>query len=430
MSFLFLIFPFYLVLGQSAYPSTQIKEEVKALFDKKVKNIWVILISGKLDGIHVVDLAFGTDGKSCKGFYYLRSSGERFELDGDEQNSDITFVETNKRGKSTGFIIGHFDGQQFKGKWMDAFKKESLGFEGEVVNKFDDYHPILCGGREWHHFYKGKIDNMPICVFIDKKEDTYTVFSKLNQNIFTDTLLLGDNEEVIVFMISPHYKAILTKDAQDYLLIEKSENYQNFLLKREASAVFECFEFANFTTRIETMRPLIDHKKFNHWLDNEFKNWHNSSHKKISVTSEESIPNTNRYKDIGYGWVEISFLNDEFVSGNIFTQSSWKKGTDKKSFVFDLKSGKILEPIDFLALSFEHPLGIDSLVQVKKNALTFRDKSVKEWVSKQNFNYICLYENGIKFQTCFSNIYGEHEVELNFDELRPLCKSKSILKNF
>ena len=129
--------------SQNPYSSTAIREEVKSLFDKKTKNVWVVLSCGKLDQTHVVDMAFGTDGHTIRGFYFLRSSGERYYIDGDENNGIFKLVETNKRGKTTGFIIGKFDGHDFSGKWIDADKRNSLPFETTVVESFEQYHPVL-----------------------------------------------------------------------------------------------------------------------------------------------------------------------------------------------------------------------------------------------------------------------------------------------
>lgn len=417
-------------IGQSTVSPTNIREEVRHMFDKPVKNVWILLLSGKLDGIHIIDMALGTDGKNCKGFYYLRSSGERFELDGDEDDGAFTLIESHKRGKSTGFIMAKFDGQNFSGKWMDVFKRQSLSFEANVVGKFDDFQPVLCDERSWHLYFKGKLGNLNAFVHVDKFKDNYYVFSKYGESVFLDTIPVSSATDALVFSIADKYKCILTMDALDYIVVENQEMNQNYLLPREAKAGYKCFEFINFTTRIETQRPVLQHKKFSLWLDGEFKKWYDQNDKKINQKNEESVSNQHRYRDVGYGWVEISFINDGLVSGNIFTQSSWKKGTDKKSFIYDLKQSRLIHPEELFLSSAQNVSVVESMIQEKKKLMSFKDPKVRDWVLKQNFNYIMLKEEGVSFQTGFSNIYGEHNILIPYEELQPYFKNKSMLKKF
>lgn len=416
--------------GQHAYFSTAIREEVKTLFDKKVKNVWVVLSSGKLDNMHVVDMAFGTDGSSIKGFYYIRSSGERFELDGSEINGVFKLVESNKRGKTTGFVLGKFDGHNFSGKWFNADRQSQLTFETTMVESFDQYHPVLCDHRTWHAYYQGKIENNTYQVFIHKDDNQYQVYTKNAEFTLLDTTITPEQNQILTFPLTNTHKAIFDTESPDYIVAENEINFQNYLLKREGHALFECFEFANFTTRIETMRPVISNKKFNHWLDHEFKNWYEQGHIKINLPPDESLPNQYRYKDVGYGWVELTFLNDQYISGHVFTQASWKKGTEKKSFIFDLKSSKMVKAQEFLYETTEQSHVVDSILSERKKSMPLKDKKVKEWVFAQKFDHITLEKSGVCFETGFSNIYGEYEIIIPYAELKPYYKSKSILKNF
>jgi hypothetical protein len=425
----FILFCSFQAGTQQVASSTTVREEVKSMFDKKVKNVWVVLSSGKLDGVHIVDMAFGTDGKTYRGFYYLRSSGERFELEGEESDGIYTFIETNKRGKTTGFVIGAFDGQKFTGDWIPVDKSRKLPFETMVLESFDTYQPVLCDHKMWQAYYQGKIDNLPAQVYASKHEHDYHVYVKWNGITKTDSFNETTGNYVFSLSLTESHKIIFDFDAGDYLVVENNVNNQNFLLYKEAYAQFECFEFANFTTRLETIRPVFPNKKFVLWLDDEFNKWHEQGRKKISVHTDEAVVNHHRYTDIGYGWVEISYLDNNFISGHIFTQSSWKKGTEKKSFIFDTKASKILEPASLLQESFMDPLQIDSIVTSKIKNICYNDPKLKEWVCNQPFNHITLHEKGLSFQTKFSNIFGEHEVIITYEELKPLLKNKSVLRN-
>lgn len=425
----FILFCSFQAGTQHVASSTAVREEVKSMFDKKVKNVWVVLSSGKLDDIHIVDMAFGTDGKTYRGFYYLRSSGERFELEGEESDGLYTFIETNKRGKTTGFLIGAFDGQKFTGEWIPVDKSRKLPFKTMVLESFDTYQPVLCDHKMWQAYYQGKIDNLPAHVFASKHEHDYHVYVKWNGITKTDSFNETTGNYVFSLSLTESHKIIFDFDAGDYLVVENNVNNQNFLLYKEAYAQFECFEFANFTTRLETIRPVFPNKKFVLWLDDEFNKWHEQGRKKISVHTDEAVVNHHRYTDIGYGWVEISYLDNNFISGHIFTQASWKKGTEKKSFIFDTKASKILEPASLLQESFMDPLQIDSIVTSKIKNICYNDPKLKEWVCNQPFNHITLHEKGLSFQTKFSNIFGEHEVIITYEELKPLLKNKSVLRN-
>lgn len=111
-------------------------------YSTKNKNVWVVLISGKLDDTYVVDMAYGTDGRICKGFYFLRSSGERFEIEGEEVNGQLVLVESTNKGKSTGFIVGKFDGQNFNGQWMNIKKTISYQFQDKTLKNLMIFIPF------------------------------------------------------------------------------------------------------------------------------------------------------------------------------------------------------------------------------------------------------------------------------------------------
>src|SRR5690606_18440727 len=195
--------------GQNVRPSHIIRDEVKSLFDRDIKNVWVILSSGKLDDMHIIDMAFGTDGHHVKGFYYLRSSGERFEIDGYEKNNQYTLVETSKRGKTTGVILGKFDGNAFSGEWMNANKKNPLSLETKVLSSFDQYQPVLCDHKIWHGYYTGKIEKTPSSVFLCKSEQHIGFCCKSAGSFVFDTLDNTKKSAVYTIQLSPSQKAIV-----------------------------------------------------------------------------------------------------------------------------------------------------------------------------------------------------------------------------
>lgn len=428
---LFITFAFVCHLqAQNVRSPELIREEVRNLFDKKIRNVWIILSSGKLDDMHVVDMAFGSDGKHIKGFYYLRSSGERFEIDGSEKDNRYVLIETNKRGKTTGYILGEFDGNHFSGQWLGPDKKQSLSLETSVLTSFDQYQPVLCDHKLWHSYYTGKIGKTPSSVFLCKSEHQLGFCCKKEDSLVFHKESGPENKPVFIFRISQTQRAIVDLDSPEYIVVEDVEGYQNYLLKVSAMVPFQCFEFANFTTRIETVRPVLDNKKFNQWLDNTFHYWFEHGNKKITLVTQESYNNAERYKDIGYGWVELSYLSDEFISGHVFMQSSWKKGTDKISFIFDLKKSKLMHNPDIWEETLLTPQAVDSMIQEKKISLSCPEEKIKTWLSQQSFQHITLKENGLSFQTPFSNVYGEYEVLIPYIELKPYLKNKSFLKSF
>jgi hypothetical protein len=224
----FILFCSFQAGTQQVASSTTVREEVKSMFDKKVKNVWVVLSSGKLDGVHIVDMAFGTDGKTYRGFYYLRSSGERFELEGEESDGIYTFIETNKRGKTTGFLIGAFDGQKFTGEWIPVDKSRKIPFETMVLESFDTYQPVLCDHKMWQAYYQGKIDNLPAQVYASKHEHDYHVYVKWNGITKTDSFNETTGNYVFSLSLTESHKIIFDFDAGDYLVVENNVNNQNF----------------------------------------------------------------------------------------------------------------------------------------------------------------------------------------------------------
>jgi len=417
--------------GQKTLNLIEARKEVKSMFDNDVKNLWINVLSGKLDNIHLVDMVIGTDGNICKGLYTFRSSGITFYFEGEDIDDHLKLIEYNKKGKHTGYILGNYDGKKFETRWLDPKKELFYSLNLDFVNLPEDYTPIECDHRIWYSCYEGKIDNSNWKINVYREGDIFKIFQHIDQSKTFEiiTCPFPNCESVTYTFKNGKWKLFLNNEPNELVIqqLKGEEEGAFYSLKNVNTARFDCYEYADYTTRLEIVKPVIKNNKFNEWMDSQLKQWRSESEKHIFYQTAEESSYSERWQKLGYAWVELDIMTTNVISGTIYMQSSWNKKTEKVSFIFDLKTSKIVDPKDLFEKNLDFTEYFSKVITAKKKELGIKDPTLNKWVQTQPFDFVTLKDKAFSFKTRFSSIYGEQEILVPYSELKEFLKPRTFL---
>ena len=415
---------------------TNTKSQVAAMFPPNTRDLWINYLSGTIDDLHVVDMIIGTDGHSCKGLYTMRNSGITFTFEGDDNDHQLKLVELNNEGRLTGFLYGRYDGQSFDGLWMNTKKNLSLPFKLSFVNSFIDYKGLATDRCQWYQCFSGKVDNKNVKLAINREKELYTcqVWQDDRKNV---DIILGRKEGVTTCLDLNMAKTVLNDKIAiiDTSNISKLEikfrdnngNETSTTLKSERRLDFETYEYADYLSRLECVRPILNHKKFDPWIEEKLIDWLDETISKLKATNPKNIGTYERWTQLFSGWVEVDLYIDDVISGTIYMQSSQTPKTEKIPFIYDLKSNKEIEIETLFNEDFDSKDYFKHALPAKKKEVKWKP-DVKTWVDGQKFSHVTLKDNGFCFKTDFSTIYGEKEIIIPYQELAVNLKNRSVIK--
>jgi hypothetical protein len=412
------------------------KAEVREMFPSNTKDLWINYLSGTIDDKHVVDMIIGTDGSTCKGLYTLRSSHTTFYFDGQDTDQHLRLAELNSDFRMTGYIYGSYNGEIFEGQWMNYDKNLILPLKLEFVSAFEAYQPNTFTNYQWQRIFSGKVDDKSVKLHLTKDQHVYTCyFHDLGQHYQAVFEGKGSRVESLPMNFS---QSVLNKkwividsanlDKVDVVYLDEAGYEIITSLKSEAALGYECFEYADYYSRLECIRPLSGNKKFDLWMENTFKSWVQSSVKKLKSTGKEDMATRDRWTQTAHGWVEIDLFLNDIISGTIYMQSSWNHETEKIAFIYDLKTAKEMVLQDIFDNKFDSEEYFRLIIPAKiKEKIWKADE--KKWINKQNFNFVTLKDNGISFKTKYSTIFGEKEILVPYSTVTDNLKNKNLLKD-
>lgn len=415
---------------------TNTKSQVAAMFPPNTRDLWINYLSGTIDDLHVVDMIIGTDGHSCKGLYTMRNSGVTFTFEGDDNDHQLKLGELNNEGRLTGFLYGRYDGQRFDGLWMNTKKNLSLPFKLSFVNSFTDYKGLATDRCQWYQCFSGKVDNKNVKLAINREKELYTcqVWQDDRKNV---DIILGRKEGVTTCLDLNMAKTVLNDKIAiiDTSNISKLEikfrdtngNETSTTLKSERRLDFETYEYADYLSRLECVRPILNHKKFDPWIEEKLVDWLDETISKLKATNPKNIGTYERWTQLFSGWVEVDLYIDDVISGTIYMQSSQSPKTEKIPFIYDLKSNKEIEIATLFNEDFDSKDYFKHALPAKKKEVKWKPE-VKTWVDGQKFSHVTLKDNGFCFKTDFSTIYGEKEIIIPYQELAVNLKNRSVIK--
>lgn len=412
------------------------KAEVRGMFPSNTRDLWINQLCGTIDNKHVVDMTIGTDGRQCKGFYTLRSSNTTFYFEGQDIEHHLKLVELNQDFRMTGFIFGKYDGEILEGQWMNSDKQMVLPMHLKLVKTFSEYSGDQCKTSHWQKIFRGKINDRHVKIQIIKDQLNFTWLVEEDRIKFKD-LLPGKGTRIESFQLN-YKNSVFNKkwivldtaalDKIDIVYLDENGYEVTTGLKEEASLKFECYEYADYRSRLECIRPVSANKKFNVWMENTLKDWMQHRLKEMETFENHDAGTRERWVISANGWVEVDLFMENMISGTVYMQDSWHNDTKKISFIYDLNAGKEMVLQDIFDSKFNSREYFRLVIPARKKEIQWNPE-IKKWIDGQEFNYITLKEEGICFRTSFSTIYGEKEILIPYEQVELNLKNKNLLKD-
>jgi hypothetical protein len=412
------------------------KSEVRDMFTQNNRNLWINYLSGTIEGGHTIDMIIGTDGKTCKGLYTMRSSKVTNYFEGDEIDQQLQLIELNIDGGHSGFLIGKYDGQRFDGVWMDKSKKRLLPFTLGFVNAFSDYKPVQCKENNWQRYYAGKIDEKSIKLNIKRENDIMSYQLWNDQNVSADAYPQSKIERIYNLPLSKqtNFEGMsIVIDTLDFTKVGfarlTDNNYEdNQFLKLDRTMVYQCEEYIDQICGMTCKQPYLGHKKFDDWMDKQTRDWYNKNIKELSASKNQKLGLAERWSQSAESWVEVSLFLDDLISGTIYYQSSWHNGTETVPFIYNLNEGKEIKIKEIFGNDADIKSVFDSYISTQKTT-TNLSAAQNSWIKEQGYPHTILSHEGIVFKSPFSTIYGEMAILCPYTDVQNMIKNKAILKD-
>lgn len=425
----------WLFQAKMAAQASFTKTDVRKMFPENVKDLWINNLSGTLDMVHLTDMIIGTDGHTCKGLYRMRNSGTVFHFEGQDINHQLQLVELSDANRRSGFIFGKYDGEKFTGSWMNADKNVSYPMSLSFVNSFEEFYTDKCKQQRWYRIYEGKTENKDINLHIERDQLAFTLILQ-QDSIWKKDIIVGKGTRVELLETSIKNLTFTGKtividtsklDRINIIQLDDKGYEISTSLEQKAHLDFECFEYADYYSKMVCNRPISSDKKFDFWMDTKLKTWIHDNVSNFKSIKKDNIGTNDRWIQSADAWVEIDLFLQDLVSGTIYLQSSLHSTTDKIAFIYDLKNNKELRLSDVFDSKFDSKDYFKYVIPAKKKEVQW-EKSCSQWVNQQDFRYATLNEDGIVFRTDFNSIYGEKMIVIPYKDVVPNIKIKNLIK--
>lgn len=408
------------------------KHDVRSMFRKSTKNLWINYLSGTADDCHVVDMIMGTDGSTCRGLYTLRSSQTTFFFDGMVRNNILHLTEYSTEDVPTGTLKATYDGENFKAMWYSLDKSRSVPMSLSIVSQFEQFQPSEKISSQWLRVFSGNLDGKNITLKIERLNEVYDITMEGNE-ISESVTLNGKGLSVEIF--NPDFKSIPLKEKSimvasslpekaDILLRDENDYTSTQRLDVEQAIDYVPFSYAGFHSTLIGEIPQISHKKFDNWIKTEATEVFESvlqQHKKIKYGE---LGFRNKWVHHAECWVEWDLVTNEWLSGTLYMQSSLQKNMIKRAFIYDLRSSKLVNLEDFLVSKSDKDFVIE-----KAMYQALEEQYNPQNINIEDFKYVTMEVDGFKFTNDFCPVYGETTLRVPFKSIEQNLRNKNLLKS-
>jgi hypothetical protein len=412
------------------------KADVREMFPANTKNLWINYLSGSIDNKHTADMIIGTDGHTCKGLYTMRSSKTTFFFEGEEREKQLHLAEMNGDARFTGFLNGQYDGASFVGQWMNKDQNIVLPVKLDLVNAFENFTPNKKLLHQWNRIFVGAVAGKSLKLQIAKNENSYQgiLSDGENERKRETTAGTGSRVEMLRFdfnnsVFSDKWIMLDTSNLEKVDVIYPDQDGYEMVttLRTENLIEYDLYEYADYNSRLECIRPVTGSKRFDSWMNSVFKKWLDHNLKSLKNIEKDDVGTNERWVQCAHGWVEVTYFDGMLISGTVYMQTSWDQETAKIPFIYDLRYGRALNLQDIFDNKFDSKEYFRILVPDLVKSTSW-GAGIKSWVVNQNFDHVCLKDEGIGFSTPYSTIYGEREIVVPYTSIQQNLRARYVLK--
>ena len=389
--------------------------------------------TGYFNFAHPAQMELNFNGEDCIGSYTLLSSQSTFQLKGYLKDGKWLMEELDDNGNTSAFLIAETDGKEVWGQWKNIKK--------EVFIPFRFSKAAISNKKAWVKKLSGSLFNQNVEIFVQKylndELSGYLLLGKEKKALRFEGLCLQGNEEHLILYTTdpnnPYFTSIeieaRNENTHDVKLLDTKGARKFTTFKKSNAYAFGVNHFADYYNLYDISFPKLNHKTFDLWLAEKIDAWtkKNQKHGKIQAVLNNGNHESQRFSNQMLGWVDLSFFSNNLISGAVIMQEVESNIYKKESFLFDLKSKKLLEADQV----FSDYNQIKRLIEHKgkpkllSNSEVAESKALSNWIQSQPFEFFTFTNDQFTFSTIFHPIYGTQEITFSLEELKKYIK-KSI----
>lgn len=419
---------------------SKIEKTVFNLFPKPEKVLWLRHYSGTIDDINDVTIVLAYDGKMCRGrMKYLKSSQE-FGLIGFMKNQKIRLLELDRQTKVSGYIDGKMEGKELLLNWASADNSIASNMvlresPKEVTRKTSD-----CGSEKWVRIFRGLVDNSEVEFLLQQETERQlrglVYFSKENKSYeIKGSINKGREVKLEIFDYFKKSKGFLSGTLTDKGMVEAVfKNPYGAKVKTDFLFIenleVNCLTFIDYLSSLGISYPVSPNPTFNRWIKkviNEEKAQYEEFVSKAQRMGTQLSPET-RASIRTYGWYDLDYLTENIISGRLWVTHSWEEDGKGIPISFDLKNGQPITLRNIFKTDFNLEDFIWAYLSKDIQQHRFYDNyDFRKWLSTASFKSFTIRHEGINFSTPFSAVYGQQEITIPYEELKPHMKEEGAV---
>lgn len=402
--------------------------EIQARFEPGDSIHWTTEYKGRWADFHEIKMILSFNGSELHGKIKYQSSNEVFELDGLlSSEGQTTLYETDRLGRQTAFIQGVATDTRIEANWYNATGTQNLPFRAIAksaipLKKFTPsmttYHSSdqadLVLIKEAPELLSGHI-------VIPGNDRAYQIMGKCSDVPCTKWSALIYTERGEIGSLR-----LIESQGETVRVSVQTDSEENFDLQftETISIPVQAQAYTNFHGRIDATTFDFGQDFLNQWFDTKIETWTDDAIAQLKSLQISEVSITDRSALNWAGWVDIGFMNQESASGML--SLTGPDGSISYPFLFDLKKGTVTPDDE----QFKKGIKIQDVLSQKilesREALkTETEEGFDEWISETTFDYTYFRHDGMVLSSPFHPVYGQAEIVIGYDDLKPYLKRKS-----
>lgn len=417
----------FLFVGSGQAQAVALKNEVISKFENTSKIDWVKYYKGRMDDLHDVALILASQGEECKGILIYLRSKVQFDIEGTLRNNKLELQEIDTLGDLTGYILGSLQKNTLLAEWSNEKHTINHQLKMEAVSNLVDI-PTYCGDNKWIRtfggsagkekielvLYKYSYDKIKGTIYLKSKNRSYRLSGHVDQNDFRAEIYGADTKTI------GSLKVRQIKDQKYSGQFSKLGIDGSFSLKMKEQMPVGCISFADYMTSYDITFPKTKNEILNTWIAATSEKFITEcrNHKKALEVKYVQPVSELRANYAAYGWTDLSYVSDEFISGIMVLRNSWSSLQRDYTFNFDLKRNVMIDQ----NLAFTNEAQVRKILhqelrkKLKNHPLSSHGEFLN-WVNNEDFDQFTIRPEGINFVSDFNSLYGKFEILIPWEQL-------------
>lgn len=432
----------FMLAGTSLKAQKPVRDTSLArLFGANASLNWTRYFKARLDDMNVAHLALGYDGKSCKGWMTLMSSGARLRLEGAFQDDHFTLAEYGADQNPSGWLRGAAPRGKIVGQWFNADSTLAMNLRG-VENAGPPEAATPCAEGKWISRYIARWNNARTdmtlyrsqnnrihgYLWIESEGRTYTLRGEIADNgQITATAYLANGKP------AAHLKGSLPNPKQPgiELIWSGSGELRQMKFTLRESFPCGCMEYADFSGAFDALYPRTGIEAYNKRMEEELKKWREQN---LAFFKQKKTPNAQIQRNAlrASGWAEVVNWTDYIFSGYLTFSDNWSGKAQGISFNYHVKTGREITFDDLFVKTFDAQKWLNDYArrEMLKIPEFGADPIYREWLNREGFPLFTLRRDWLELSSLFHPVYGRQVLAVPYAQLKPYMKKDNPIAEF